>query len=421
MTTQGKAAFLWSRVPVVAAATLLLMWLVVGSHFLGGVPRAWRALHIDAKTPSFADTRTITHSIDSVAAGKDPYTYRRLDPWNRRYNYPPIWLELRHLGVTSRSTDLIGALLGVMTLGALLCMFVTSGWTAGVLAFLAALCWPMLLALERGNTDLVVFSLMTFGLLGLSRVREPLQWQGRAALIVLLTVLKIYPIAMVVVFLKDRQGWRKAAGVALVSGVALILTSGHKLPQVLGNTPQDISRTFGSYMFASFLRWELHPPLTIRMREHFRHIASLGAILFGAAAAVYAVRRRETLVSKLPVVDVRTGPGAVAAAGLAIYCFAFTSGANYDYRLIFLLAPLAFLVRDVSRSGHRWSLGASLLLLGYLLSFFVDTVFVSEPFEPVIFLFACAWLGVSLVQPMGAARDGEVQVAPEWAASSRAA
>ena len=65
-------------------------------------------LQIPSTTPLFADTRTVTDSIDCVAKGQDPYVTRACDPFHRLYNYPPIWLDARYLGVSSRSSNFVG-------------------------------------------------------------------------------------------------------------------------------------------------------------------------------------------------------------------------------------------------------------------------------------------------------------------------
>jgi hypothetical protein len=392
------ALILILRIPALAAITLLSILLAVGTHVRGTLPAAWEAFGIVSSTLDFEDLRGVTHSIDCVNAGQDPYSVRSFDPWHRLYNYPPIWLSLRHLGVTSRTTNLIGVGFALVTIAALLTLFTASNWISRMVVFLALLGWPMLFAIERGNVDLIVFSAFIFGFLWLQKLREPYRHVGRAVLIVSLTVLKIYPIAMVTVFVRGSRGWLRAGTVAIISAIAVLLTCGHRLHAVLTNTPQVTNwRSFGSYVLASFLQTHLFPNLSSQVAAHLHRIGSVTAALVGASAAAYGALKQQQISKILPPLDVRTGTGASAVAGLSVYCFVFVMGANFDYRLIFLLAPLGWLVRDLSSANSLRALPVSILLVTYLLSFYLDRLAVSEMFEPIVFILASGWLGCSLL------------------------
>jgi hypothetical protein len=392
------ALILIPRIPALAAITLISILLAVGTHVRGTLPAAWEAFGIVSNTLSFEDLRGVTHSIDCVNAGQDPYSVRSFDPWHRLYNYPPIWLGLGHLGVTSRTTNLIGVGLALVTIAALLTLFTASNWISRMVVFLALLGWPMLFAIERGNVDLVVFSASIFGFLWLQELREPYRHVGRAVLIVSLTILKIYPIAMVTVFVRGSRGWLRAGTVAIICAIALLLTCGHRLHAVLTNTPQVTNwRSFGSYVLAAFLQRHLFPNPSSQITAHLHRIGSVTAALVGASAAAYGALKQQQVSKILPSLDVRTGTGAIAVAGLSVYCFVFVMGANFDYRLIFLLAPLGWLVRDLSSANSLRALPVSILLVTYLLSFYLDRLAVSEMFEPIVFILASGWLGCSLL------------------------
>src|SRR6202453_945075 len=129
------AAVLYSRIPVLAAVAAVAIALGIGTHMRGNVTDAWRMFGVNALTPHFADTRTVTNSIDCILHGEDPYIVRSFDPWNRVYNYPPIWLDLRYLGVTSRSTNLVEAVMLAMFIAALLLLFDARSWVGAAVIF----------------------------------------------------------------------------------------------------------------------------------------------------------------------------------------------------------------------------------------------------------------------------------------------
>jgi len=136
-----------ARLPVVAAVAFVAVVLGTSVHRHGSLPLAFRTFRIESTTPGFADTRTVTNSIDCVLNGQDPYTVRRFDPWERVYNYPPIWLGLRYLGVTGRSTNLMAAMMTAIFIIALLVLFSVRSWAGAILVFFALISRPILFAI----------------------------------------------------------------------------------------------------------------------------------------------------------------------------------------------------------------------------------------------------------------------------------
>ena len=158
-----------SRWPVLAAIATVLIILAVGVHTRGSLGGAWAILQDIPLTPSFADTRTITHSIDCLVSGQNPYFVRSFDPWHRLYNYPPIWLDARYLGISSSSSNWIGTVMSVATAIVFLFLFEAKKWISTILIYLAVLSRSVLFAVERGNTDQIIFFLLVFGLVVIDR------------------------------------------------------------------------------------------------------------------------------------------------------------------------------------------------------------------------------------------------------------
>ena len=91
------------KMPATAALAAIVLTLGLGTVIRGSLPSAWRIFRIPALATTFSDTMTVTNSIDCLLSGQDPYVVRSFDPFQRVYNYPPIWLDLRYLGITGRS------------------------------------------------------------------------------------------------------------------------------------------------------------------------------------------------------------------------------------------------------------------------------------------------------------------------------
>ena len=392
---QNRISILRSRAPVLAAVAFVVLALYVGYHIHGIVYRGWTMLRVPALSPLFADTRTITHSIDCLLSGQDPYKVRTFDPWYRLYNYPPIWLDLRYLGVTSRTTVLLGTIFAVMTAGAFLLLFRARTWITGAIVFLAITSKAVLFAVERGNTDQVIFFLLVIGFFIIDRRSVALRSWLRGTLIVCLTILKIFPIAAVVALIRTRRATVAALLTAVVCVAALLVTCGSRLPFVLANTPQDLFVSFGSFpFFVAVFRHTSH--VLTALVQHHKKVASIGALLLALASVVAGISFRDKLNLFLPLLDFEDSRGGIAAAGLAIFCLAFLRGSSYDYRLIFLLGALAYLVEDLNGRTSLRSLPAAIALLLLLwkppeLSTFFQLV------DGLVFAGACAWLGTSVL------------------------
>jgi len=391
---QNFACLLRPKVAAISAIVLVVLALGVGVHMRGSLPRAWKMLHIPANTPLFADTRGITHAIDCVRHGQDPYTVSTFDPWHRLYNYPPVWLMARHLGVTSRSSDLIGLLFAIAAISAYIFLLNARTFLTQAIVFLAVASRCVLLSIERGNSDQIVFFLLVFGFFLAWLLKPPLRSRIVGALIAILTVLKVYPIAAATVFLHHRRGWRRILTTTLVAATALLLTSGSRLAQVIANTPRNPDISFGTFPFFYALSRHTVHALAPLVLDH-RLASPIGAFLLGGIGILLGMRAGDRIDRFLPALDLTQPRGAIATACLSIFCLAFTAGASFDYRLIYLTGALAWLVEDLDHSGTKRSLAATLLILVLLWKPFWLS-FTGELVDGMVFLMSMAWLGNAL-------------------------
>jgi hypothetical protein len=383
-----------ARVPVIAAALVVSITLAVaGRH--GGMKHAWENLGVEkAMEPLFGDTRTVTHSIDAVRQHEDPYVVTSFDPWHRVYNYPPIWLGLRYFGVNSQSTIVLGTLFGLLTLGSLLMLFRPSGWFAWVVVFLAATSRAVLFAVERGNIDQVILFLFVALTLWAARKPKRLRDASNSVMIVCLTVLKIYPIAAAVMLLRGRKQLLLFCGTVIAAVVAFALTTGHRFALILHNTPTDTRISFGAYPACVALsRFHLFVS-TEFMAAHPHSVTVMAAVVALLALALRMCFRRR-VTPFLPRLDTESPLGLVATGCIAIYLLTFAAGSNYDYRLIFLLGPLAYLVSD-ARGVRLHTVPVILLFVAYLWKPY-DYLARAELLDLLCFAIASAWLLGSLL------------------------
>ena len=379
-------SFLRSRTPVLLALLVLVGGLAIGFHWYHDLPTAWHIFRVPSLSPDFADTRTVTHHIDCLLKGRDPYVDGSCSPWHLPYNYPPIWLELWHLGVNSSTTNLMGGLLAAMFFTASLSLFRARNWVTGTAVFLALLSWPVLFALERGNTDLAIFSILTLGGLWIGCSRERFIATKQTLLIVVLTVLKIYPVVAVAGMVRNRKAIWKAFIAGTLALAALLITAGSRLPLIWHNTPQGGYRSFGSV------------PLYMRIAECFgrvgvnHHYRVLFAISFAAIGVTVGLVARRVIAKLLPSLDLNSARGFIAAGGLAIYVSVFLVGSSFDYRLIFLLCPLMYFIEELNERITIRSCVAVAILLLFLWCSRIDVFIGKLLLDAGIFVCSCAWL-----------------------------
>lgn len=390
---QNAAALLRPKLPVLAALAIICVALGIGVAQRGDLHNAWNMIRIPPNSPSFSDTRGFTHAIDCVLHGKDPYTVSTFDPWHRLYNYPPAWLEARRLGITSRSSNAIGFGLAALALCAYIALLnARTVLTASIVLF-ALISRGVLLAVERGNTDQGVFFLLVFSFFLIYRQRPELRTRLTAALITILTVVKVYPIGAVMVFLDRRRGWVKSAITAAIALGALLLTTGAKLPLLLANTPRDPNVSFGAFPFFYSLSTHTIHSLAPVILLH-RAAAPLAALALGAVSVFGGAALGTRLDRFLPRLHSNDARGAIAIACLSIFYCTFAAGSSYDYRLIYLIGALAYLIDDLDQGISRRSLPAAILILALLWKPFWLSL-VGEVSDGMVFIMAAAWLGNS--------------------------
>lgn len=305
-------------VAAVLAACVALLALAKGPRV-----QAWRLLGVPAMEPAFSDTHVLTAALDARRAGVDPL-FTAL-PGGVQYNYPRGWLLLRFLGLgDAQRTGLACALALLFWAAALLVL--GKGSAREGLWHTAALSSPVaLVAVERGNLDLLIFALVAAAVL--------LPGWPRRALLMAGALLKLYP---AFAFSLDRRRLWLAA--AFLAWVALSWSDLLQIAHVTGSSPHF---SYGRRVLFDALSEQLHRPLPAEALSWV--LAALGA----AAAALWSRRLQFTATPAF-------------LAGASIFTGSFLLGSNWNYRLIFLLFTLPQLL------GGRRELVALVLLVLWL-------------------------------------------------------
>lgn len=251
----------------------------------------------------------------------------------------------------------------------------TKGETGWLLA--AVFSPAVLLGIERGNTDLLIFFLLAGAIVTVPR---GVAW----SLALLAFVLKLYPLVAIAGLL--RWGRPAVTRAFLVAGGLALLYLAYTfddLVMISAGTPRDTWLSYGLNVL-----WMKVTPAQPALGAGLRvlsGIVALGAVLL---AAVAGWRRK--------------GPGGPGASreldafrvGVACYAGTFLLGNNFVYRLMFLLFTIPQLLSWAGRAADGHARPARIALVGIygaLWSLVLDRLLQDVPAGPWIsFLLAAA-------------------------------
>lgn len=312
----------------------------------------WWWLGVGHITPYFSDLVAILAAGEAHVRGWDVYQHNPLDPYNRPHVYGPWWLMLGDIGLGRADTWWLGlTLAGLFLMAALLVLKPRNNYTV-VLAVLMMVSPGVLLAVERGNNDLVIFLLLTLAAWLVTR-RQMLSGVAGAGLVLLSAALKLYPLAAVPA-LAAKDATRKRlmlllGGTVLAVAMVLVLSwSDYRRTAELAPEPLTI---FGYGAKLSGLIWAVFP------RE--RVWLLVGALPLIAGAAWVGWRWRRSWWTLLSPTGFTT---ACYLAGGLCWCLCWVSTINFPYRMVLLLLPARLWLAEVSDPNHRFVARVHLLL-----------------------------------------------------------
>ena len=301
----------------------------------------FQAFGVPAVDPLFSDTLCVAHWCDGYGRGEDPTSPGFKDPDGKviSMNYPRIFLGLHYLGLSSGRIIPWGVLLGGIFLMAalVLCGRCTRG--EGLIWALALLSPSVVVAVERGNFDCLIFGMLVAAALLMAR-------PAIAGIVVLgATALKIYPAAaLAALIIRGRPAFKTFACCsvpAVILGSYLMIANGN-VAGGLGET----SCCFGSKVVVMIL--SPHIPKAPPWAGVASQVIALLVMILGFCWGYFRIPRSA-------VASLRDRDTNVFWTGVPVYLLVFLSGDQADYKMIFglfaLPAMLAWLRLD---SGNRW-------------------------------------------------------------------
>jgi hypothetical protein len=242
-------------------------------------------------------------------------------------NYPRLWLVPSALGLGGKDTTVLvcGALAAFWSLAFLLMGRLTPG--EGCLYTLLLASPAALLAVERGNCDLILFSLIACAVL-LQQSRPALGY----GCVLLAAFLKLFPIFALSMALRESK--RLALITIGVVGTTFVGYVALTFPDMVEVWKVSSHSGVGAYGFLTFA-YKLEDSLGFR-GLHLGGLRWVSALGLAIVVIVLTLSVRSGLrIRQSPLAPSREMDA--FRAGASIYAGSFLLGSNYDYRLIFLL------------------------------------------------------------------------------------
>jgi hypothetical protein len=292
----------------------------------------------------FLDIHAVLAAAQCRRQGVDVYLYNPCDVLGRLHVYSPLWLAVTPSFLDTTATAAVGFGLDLMVILSL-AVVIRPATRGEILILMFVALSPMTVyALERANSDLVVF-LLIVAACALDRARHP--WRlGCYPLYLIAGLLKYYPLVLLALLLRERR--REAligAGVAAVIVLGLAGFDRAELVKALANIP-PLSYFADSFSARNlpfgFAAATLHPRL---------HTAGALALL-SVVAALAVVRTRRTmrlLDQAMPEPNALDEPDGLEQqcllVGALLVTACFFAGQNVDYRGIYFVLIMPGLIR----------------------------------------------------------------------------
>ena len=304
--------------------------------------------------PAFLDLHAVTDNVACAARGINVYVYMDCDVLHRGFNYPPVWLLLGQLGIGSGDTVWLGLAIILSTLVLIVALLSGRSVAKGLLGLLVVLSPSVMLGFERGNVDLVEWSLVCAAALAFSDRR----WSRvglSLALLIFAVALKLVAVFCCALMVRPRRPAVLLCSILFAFSLAYTYYGIVDVyPMIRSNTNRDFAISFGYMPLFGQIKSLLAPSIGLKL-SGFAHssislLVALWAVVIAGMGAVRVGRRNQGWCN---IGGGTAGTAFIFGAGIYVGCFLFLE-TNYAYRLIFLLLclPQLFDWIDESRTAQ---------------------------------------------------------------------
>ncbi len=295
--------------------------------------------NIDHLVPSFADIRSYQALTLTVENGFDPYINHEYDPWKRPFNLPIIWLYIsKYLNLVNEINFKLFVFfyIALFIFCTIKIIKISNNYLGSVCVIFCTLSAACVLAIERGNSDLIIFSLIFFA---------SIQKKFFSSLLILISasILKLYPIFSFIINFDKKE----KIFISFFSIIFVFCTLFTNLKFFFYNTHSTFNTglTFGIRpivlgFFKGIERLEIN---FIQYSSLSFNIIYLVILLCTFLLFIYFVYKNK----KTENINFLNIENRLFLAGSSIYCFSFIFFSSFDYRLIFLILTLPYLTQNI--------------------------------------------------------------------------
>jgi hypothetical protein len=360
------------------------------------------ALDIPKVAQPFSDLSAVLQAVHCAGQGVNVYALNAC-MGGGRYNYSPVLLHFTWLGALAAHVGLAGLLLALLFSAALAALPAPQNRLEFQLRALASVSAAVIFALERANLDAVIFVIAVAGVLLCLRGT----WGRLAgyALFGFAAALKFYPIALLVLLLRERpRRFMLLAALLGLAGLLVLMRFGAGILTVLAVVPHGppFGNCFGAIdiplgislgvaaLHGAALKDLAHFQMPLVMQLAYAAMILL-ALWRGVANMAYY---RQALAALPPARAV------FLIAGVAMACLCFFLAQNILYRAIFLLLALPGVCAMIGTVPRALWLAVVMVLLMWESLFRIGTLTIMLAFagpalaySAVIMVWACReWL-----------------------------
>ncbi|HTY87673.1 MAG TPA: hypothetical protein VMB80_09440 [Candidatus Acidoferrum sp.] len=309
--------------------------LIITYSSLAGWEKTWRLWNVQPMYPCFADARVITRSAETKALG--------IEPLGRELNYPRIWEMLSLAGVNQSHTVGFGITLAtLLAIGLVLVTPATLDKTTAAVLLGSAFSPAVMLGVERGNIDLLMFFLLAAAVFCMKKTGAGPRVLA-VGLVLFAFVLKLFPWFGMGLVLNQKKAFAIKAGlVALVFALVYAAATYADLVVIRHVTPQNPFHAYGIDTLWMKADNSTYEGIIVAELSYTAVVACLMLALFGICS-------RKFWHTDATDNDPRTLDAFRVGAG--VFIGTFLLGNNGDYRLVFLLFVIPQLIFWSRRSA----------------------------------------------------------------------
>jgi hypothetical protein len=304
----------------------------------------WPRLGVPSGPSLFYDARNVAAAAECRQLGYDPLVDNPCDPSGRPMNYPRIWLLLRFMGLHESQTLIFGTVIILLFLASILLLMGRLSLSQGALVAMAVCSPAVMLAVERANMDLVLFSVFVLAVF---------MWRARATMplsptvVLFAAVAKLYAVFALLAFVViggRRVRWAIAACFAFLGiyGVATL----RDIKAISGAPEGGLLYSYGVRILPGYL---YHQVVPAEWRGGMVAAQAIAVVPFLVVAVAVSVQARRRLSPVLSHAVGQWSPALLAfLLGALVYLGTFAARKNGDYRLVFLLLTVPQLLTWVA-------------------------------------------------------------------------